>query len=175
MRRYSWVVLLFILVGGGFFIWHRFSSKVADAPHGVEEIDFEFNLRDFEGNSHKLSDFRSKPVFVDFWAAWCPFCTNEMPEIQKIHEEFGDKLVVIGIHRTDTEDLQTGKNFADDLGITYLLLSDPDDSYYRKVAGGGNFMPMAVYFDSQGNLVKKKAGPKSAAEMRNAVEELLNE
>ena len=44
-------------------------------------IDFE--LKDQYGKTHKLSDYKGKVVFLNFWATWCPPCKMEMPDIQK--------------------------------------------------------------------------------------------
>ncbi len=133
----------------------------------------EFELEDFNGQKVKVSA-SGKPVFIDFWAAWCPFCINEMPEIEKIHQEFKDKLVVLGIHRSETEGIEAGAQFAKERGVTYPLLKDSTGQVYKTLTGGRNFMPYALYIDKDGTIFKVKAGPKTAEEMRTAVNELLS-
>lgn len=133
----------------------------------------EFELEDFNGDRVKVTNVSGKPIFIDFWAAWCPFCIDEMPEIEKIHKEFGDQLVVLGIHRSETEGIEQGAKFAKERGVTYTLLKDSSGGVYRVLTGGRNFMPYALYIDKEGKIVKTKAGPKTAEEMRQAVEELL--
>lgn len=145
------------------------STKTSET--GQKVVDFE--LESFEGEKIKLSQFAGKPVFIDFWAAWCPFCINEMPEIEKIHQEFGDNLIVLGIHRSETEGIEAGSKFAKDRGVTYPLLKDSTGAVYKILTGGRNFMPYALYIDKDGNIVKTKAGPKTADEMRQAMGELL--
>lgn len=137
-------------------------SKVAD-----------FELESFEGVKFKLSQFQGKPVLIDFWAAWCPFCLEEMPEIEKIHQEFGDKLIVLGVHRSETESIDAGAKFAQERGVTYTLLKDSTGQVYKTLTGGRNFMPYALYIDKEGKIVKVKAGPKTAEEIKQAVEDLL--
>lgn len=131
----------------------------------------EFELEDFDGNKVRLMS--GKPIFIDFWAAWCPFCIGEMPEIEKIHQEFKDKIAVYGIHRSDTESVTRGTEFAKERGVTYTLLKDSTGQIYKALTGGRNFMPYALYIDREGKIVKFEAGPKTAEEMRQAVEELL--
>lgn len=138
---------------------------------GQEVADFE--LEDFEGQKIKLSQFTGKLIFIDFWAAWCPFCVEEMPEIEKIHKEFGDKLIVLGIHRSETEGIEKGAQFAKERGVTYPLLKDSTGEVYKTLTGGRNFMPYALYIDREGKIVKFKAGPKTEEEMREAVKSLL--
>ena len=132
-----------------------------------------FELEDFSGQKVKVATDSGKAIFIDFWAAWCPFCLDEMPEIEKIHKEFGDKLIVLGIHRSETEGIEAGAKFAKDRGVTYPLLKDSTGAVYKTLTGGRNFMPYALFIDKDGNIVKIKAGPKTADEMRRTVEELL--
>lgn len=131
-----------------------------------------FTLSDFSGNSVSLSNFAGKPVFIDFWASWCPPCVEEIPEIQKISQEFGE-LVVLGIHRTETESKEIGVAFAQGLGVTYLLLQDPKGEVYKIYTQGQRFMPYAVFIDKNGVIVEKKAGAKTVDEMREKVKKIL--
>ena len=64
----------------------------------VESIDF--TLYDQYGKEHKLSDYKGKTVFLNFWATWCPPCKREMPHIEEIYKEYGknnEDVVVIGV------------------------------------------------------------------------------
>ena len=64
----------------------------------------DFTLTDQNGNIHTLSDYKGQTVFLNFWATWCPPCRSEMPEIQKLYEEYGyneEELVVLGIAAPD--------------------------------------------------------------------------
>ncbi len=129
------------------------------------------SFTDFDGNRHNLSDFAGQAVVLDFWAAWCPFCLEEMPELQKAQDKYGDELVMIGVHRTDTESASRGLGFAQDRGVTYLLVTDPDDSLYR--ATGGIGMPTAVFIDKEGVVQEIKSGPKTVEEIAEKVGNLV--
>lgn len=134
----------------------------------------EFTLVDFDDKVVKLSDFKGKPVFIDFWTKWCPFCTEEMSEIEKIHKEFGDRVVVLGIHRTNTESASVGKAFArEDVKVTYNILQDKTDEVYKAFTPGFAGMPVAAWIDADGILVKLKVGPKTTEEMRENVKAIL--
>lgn len=146
-------------------------AKASSVEVGQQVADFE--LESFDGGKVKLSDFVGKPVFIDFWAGWCPFCVEEMVEIEKIHKQFGDKLVVLGIHRSETESIERGAEFAKERGVTYTLLKDSTGEVYKTLTGGRQFMPYALYIDKEGKIVKVKAGPKTAEEMRETVKTLL--
>lgn len=135
----------------------------------------EFSLQTFDDQSVSLSSLKGKAVFVDFWAAWCPFCVEEMPQIEKIAQEFKNDLVVLGIHRTETEDVKTGEKFAKERGVTYRLLKDSDGSIYKAYTGGRNFMPTAAFINKEGKVVKFLYGPKTEDQIRQYVKEALGE
>lgn len=137
--------------------------KDQDAPDYV--------LTDFDGNPHKISDYKGKVVVLDFWAAWCPFCVDEMPELQKAQDENKDNVVIVGIHRTDTESIETGNSFAQKRGVKYLLVSDEDGKLYD--ASGSFGMPVAIYVDKKGIVREIKIGPKTADEINTTIKGLL--
>jgi peroxiredoxin len=57
-----------------------------------------FALRDLNGNSVTLEQFRGKVVFLDFWALWCTPCRKELPELDTLYRKYGKEgFVVIGI------------------------------------------------------------------------------
>lgn len=126
---------------------------------------------DFDGNTHRLSDFAGKAVVLDFWAAWCPFCVEEMSELQQAQDKYPENLVMIGVHRTDTERKDRGLEFARQRGVSYLLVSDSDGSLYR--AAGGFGMPVAVFIDKEGVVVEIKSGPKTQEEIEEKTSNLI--
>jgi thiol-disulfide isomerase/thioredoxin len=58
----------------------------------------DFTLTDLDGNAVRLSSYRGKVVFLNFWATWCPPCRAEMPEMEELYQEYKDKdVVIIGV------------------------------------------------------------------------------
>ncbi len=58
----------------------------------------DFTLKDLDGNSVSLHQFRGHVVILDFWASWCPPCRASMPTLDKFASEYHDKgLVMIGV------------------------------------------------------------------------------
>ena len=57
----------------------------------------DFTLKDLNGTIVNLSDFRGKPVYLNFWASWCPPCKVEIPEIQKFYQQNKDKVAVLAV------------------------------------------------------------------------------
>lgn len=101
----------------------------------VPSVDFE--LKDLNGNVVKLSDYKGQIVFLNFWATWCPPCREEMPDMESIHQQYGDKgVVMLGISSTELE-LRGGtdsemaqsrvREFIEEEGYTFPILIDPDN------------------------------------------------
>src|SRR4029077_7000800 len=83
----------------------------------------DFSLLDLQGSEVKLGQFRGKAVLLNFWATWCVPCRSEMPTIELLHREFGDKgLVVLGV---DDEDAQTQIAFLRESGFSFASLVEP--------------------------------------------------
>ncbi|MDR3113247.1 MAG: TlpA family protein disulfide reductase, partial [Endomicrobium sp.] len=60
----------------------------------------DFALLDTNGNLVKLSDFKGKTVFLDFWASWCPPCRESIPAVKNVHKQFlqNQNVVIIGVN-----------------------------------------------------------------------------
>lgn len=73
-----------------------------------------------------LSSLRG-PLVVSVWASWCSPCRKEMPVLQAFHEQYGDRVPLLGI---DYEDPQTAAamSLVTETGVTYPLLADPQSS-----------------------------------------------
>lgn len=60
----------------------------------------DFSLVDQYGNTHKLSDYKGKVVFLNFWATWCPPCVGEMPHIEELYKEYkssDEDVIILGV------------------------------------------------------------------------------
>jgi len=116
-----------------------------------------FRLRGLNGGEFALSDFRGKAVVVNFWATWCPFCVREMPEFEKAHKQYGDKLIILGVNRAESIDKQ--REFLSKelpVEITYRLLLDPSDSVAQAYGVFG--MPTTFFLDKDGVIIGKRVG-----------------
>ena len=50
----------------------------------------DFTVLDYDGNEVKLSDYKGKPVVLNFWATWCFYCKEEMPDFNLAYEKYPD-------------------------------------------------------------------------------------
>lgn len=115
----------------------------------------DFSLRDMQGKTHRLADYRGKWVLVNFWATWCPPCLNEVPELITLHNAHKDRdLVVIGVS-LDSPPASVAE-FAAKKNITYPLVL----GNHRIAAqiGEVDVLPTSYLYAPNGEQVSYQAG-----------------
>ena len=58
----------------------------------LTEGDYDWTLMDMGGKSISFREFRGDFILLCFWATWCPPCRAEMPNIQRLYEQYGDRV-----------------------------------------------------------------------------------
>lgn len=151
------------------------SSHEAD-PDAVPAPDF--TLTDQYGNEHKLSDYRGKTVFLNFWATWCPPCRSEMPEIQALYERYGkneDDLIVLGLATPNygkegsTDDI---KKFLSNNGYSFPVVMD--DTGLIPSMYGISAYPTTFMIDADGNVFGYVSGALSKDMMESIVDQTMS-
>jgi len=133
----------------------------AGPPIKVGDLAPDFSLEDPQGKLHNLSDYRGKVVLLDFWATWCGPCRAAMPGMQKLHEKFGEKgLVVLGMNSWENDDPVA---FMKDQGFTYQLLLKADEAAAKYMVTG---IPTFYLIGPDGRIVDGSVGFDRNAEER---------
>ncbi len=116
----------------------------------------EFSLNDINGKQVNLKDFEAnKAVLLVFWATWCPYCVQEIPELKKINSEYKSKgLEIIAVDIKENPALVS--NFAKKQGIDYIIVIDTDGSVSRGYNVVG--IPTNVLIDKNG-VIQYNANP----------------
>jgi len=129
----------------------------------------DFTVTDEQGSTYRLSDFRGKPVVLNFWASWCPPCREEMPEFDKVHEELGDEVQFMMVNLTGSrgETVATGSYYIymEGFGLPVYY----DTLYEAGAAYNISSIPVTFFIDAQGNLVSDARGAVSEAKLRKAL------
>lgn len=138
---------------------------------GLGQIAPDFALKDSNGNVVKLSDHRGKVVLVNFWASWCPFCVEEMPDIQNAAKQF-DNVVVLFVNRGENQ--QTGLSYINNelpVKIDYPVLWDTSESVSKKYILFG--MPVSYFIDENGVIKDRKFGPMDFEEIQTRIKNVI--
>jgi len=167
-------IIVLVGIGGGILLLTQGGTPAEqqeNAPQGAGRQLQNLTLTDYEGNSVALTDFAGKPLVINAWAAWCPFCVKELPEFSALQKAFPEEVVVIAIDRA--ESLSTAKSYTDDLGVTedLVFLLDPRDSFYKSI--GGFSMPETIFVDKDGVIQDHKRGPMDLDEMKERIKRIL--
>lgn len=146
---------------------YEISEEASTTPTNEEIEDFDsiglqvgdmapdFELTTLDGETIKLSEFRGQRVMLNFWAAWCPPCRAEMPDMQKFHEN--KDVVILAVNLVETESSKENvENFIADFGITFPVLLDTD----TKVGNLYRIQPIPTSYmiDSSGRIQYKALG-----------------
>jgi len=110
----------------------------------------DFELKDLQGKTHTLQEFRGKPVLLHFWATWCEPCQAELPTIQHLKEMLGEteiEIVTINIDRRNEDRIH---KWVKDYNLDFTVLWDPDQTVRRKYFIMG--LPTSYLIDSKGML-----------------------
>lgn len=167
-------VIIGVLIVGGVG-WLAVSNRNApdESSRQAESAKVpDFALQDYDGKTVRLADFADKPLVINSWAAWCPFCRKELSDFVTVQKEFGDKVIIVAVDRAETRDI--AKKYTDELGVTedMVFLLDPSDSFYQSI--GGFSMPETIFVDKDGVIIDHKRGPMDVQEMRERIQKILN-
>ena len=153
------------------------STQGAEAEEAAQEAKQaapDFTAYDAEGNAHKLSDFRGKPVILNFWASWCGPCKMEMPDFDEKYQQYGDQIHFVMVNLTDgsQETVETASKFIADEGYQFPVYFDT--AYSGAMAYGVNAVPVTYFLDAEGNFVAYKQGVLTAENLQTGIDMLLS-
>ncbi len=133
----------------------------------------DFTLDLLDGKAVKLSDYRGKVVFLNFWATWCPPCRSEMPAMQALHEKLkGRGLVILAVDLAEKPDAV--RAYIRDAKLTFPVLMDTTGEV--GVAWGAQSIPTTYIIDKGGRVIARGIGAQwkwESAEIVALFEKLL--
>lgn len=134
----------------------------------------DFEVLDENGNTVKLSDFRGKPVVLNFWATWCPPCKAELPDFNQAAKDRADEVSFLMVNLTDgqNETVEGVKAFVLSNGYTFPVYFDT--KYSAANAYRVSSIPTTYFISAEGEIVAQKVGMMSAAELERGIK-LLTE
>ena len=158
VRRRLIVILggLAILVFAFGMVWLQ-SSKYEPLVVGMTAPNF--SLPDLQGKTQRLTDYRGKVVFLNFWATWCKPCKEEMPSMQVLWDNLKNQdfmMLAVSMDRvTTTKDIPS---FVETLKLSFPILTDSwgqTDKRYKLMG-----VPETYIIDQNGVLREKVIGPR---------------
>ena len=174
-----WIMILVfvLLIGGAYVLYNQLGSRMdmpqlatqsgqaqdeagdnqAEAGESEDKAESalapDFTVYDLNGNPVKLSDYRGKPVVLNFWSSRCGPCQMEMPDFQKAYEDLGEEIHFIMVNVTDGswDTVDSASAFIAENNYTFPVFYDTDIS--AASAYGVSSLPTTYFIDAEGNGV----------------------
>ena len=160
------------------------SSAGDSEPREIDESKLvsDFELIVYQGQAELGGDIvnfrdllsQGKPVVLNFWAGLCPPCRVEMPDLQEIYEEYGDRILLVGLDVGPFVGLGSqadGQALLAELAVTFPAGTTTDDNVVRDYALLG--MPTTYFISPEGELIETWTGLLTKGKMVELVEQLL--
>lgn len=176
MRFKSKLVLILVFIIMSFSAFTVKSNKKEDVkmPNIV--------LYDQYGKKHNIEEYKGKVVVINFWATWCGYCVQEMPEFEKVYKEFGSNkkdVIILGVAGPKSKENQNNVDVEKDKVISFLkkknitypsLMDETGKSFddYKVRA-----LPMTYVINKDGYLEGFVSGAITADQLRKAVNDTL--
>ncbi len=127
----------------------------------------DYELRDMDGNTHRVTDYRGKWLVINFWATWCAPCIAEMPELEKFYQHNKARAQVWGVTFEDTDKARI-LDFVEKLGVSYPILGygqDPLTGFGRVTV-----LPTTFVIDRDGKFLHRFEGPINEQDIEKIIE-----
>lgn len=130
-------------------------------------------LTDLDGNPIRLADLRGRPVWLNFWASWCPPCQEETPVLREAYEAHaaeGLALVAISVQETTADDVRA---YVERYGLTYTVGFDATSAVFHTYKAFG--LPTQFFLDRDGVIRTVVLGPVTRTQAEQILAPLLAE
>lgn len=181
------ICALFVILGGAGLLYDYLGGDIAEGALGTggavvaakngnesqERIKApDFTVYDNDGKQVKLSDFRGKPVVLNFWASWCPPCKREMPDFNEAHIKQGQDVSFLMVNMTDGSRETTDKAAAyiKQMGFALPVFYDKDGS--AADAYKIRSLPSTYFIDAEGRIAAHAVGAIDSAALQHGIDKI---
>ena len=174
LKKFLLITAAAAVVGiGAALVWTHYQAGNINeaAAQSVNTEAPDITVTAMDGTEVKLSSLRGKTVFVNFWATWCSNCVKEMPAIEKLYEEYGDQIVIVGVNVGEDED--TIDTFIEAKNYSFPVACDTESNISNLYPSAG--IPYTVIVGKDGLVTETFLGAKDAdsqyTKLRRALQE----
>lgn len=147
-------------MAGYWFTLNALPSHSKDKPLQTEDFQMapDSLLQKLGGGTIKLSDYRGKWVFLNFWATWCPPCIKEMPSMEVFYNKFKENNLTLLAVSVDAEGASVVKPFVEKYGLTFEIFLDPQNKVSKEFKVFG--LPSTYVINPEGQIAAQAMGPR---------------
>jgi len=157
MKNIAAIAILYIVSMTVNADWQQpeLSHELSPVERVVSASDFE--LKNMDEESKKLSDYKGSVVLLNFWATWCPPCIREMPSMERLHQKIGgEKFNVIALNQMEDADQVFAFTGQLEIDPTFEILFDETSSVSSSYSVRG--LPTTYLIDKKGNIRYRAVG-----------------
>ena len=156
VMRYTGLLAGVSQVTGSLLLKTGFMDASTESPLVAKNFDFNFKIKDLNGNVVDFSEFKGKTIFLNVWATWCGPCRVEMPSIQSLHDKIEDENVVFVMLAVDEKGHhEKVVNYVRDKGFTFPVYVPheylPEQLMVRSI-------PTTFIINSKGKIEARETG-----------------
>jgi len=155
----QWIIVGVIVVGlgGALVAGMSLSEDIKPVRPGSEAPNLKV-LSLATGDSVELADYFGDVVLLNIWATWCVPCEQEMPAMQRLHEQYGPKGIKVVAVSVDASDSKEVLEWVTERNLTFDVLHDRSGRIARLYQTTG--WPESFVIDQEGVIVKHEIGPR---------------
>jgi len=171
-RFYVRLVILAILCGAIVFTIYNSFTKEKREVLQVGDSAPDFELVDMNGETHRLSEYNSQGVFLNFWGTWCKPCEREFPIIDRYYQEYqneGIQVLAVNIAESDF----AVQNYIDRKSLTFPVVIDKQKSVMN--AYNINPLPTTFLINPEGKIEKIITGEMTDTQIKKYMEQIMPE
>lgn len=127
-----------------------------EGPAVVKKFNYNFSIKDMNGNVLDVADFKGKTIFLNIWATWCGPCRMEMPSIQSLYNQVDKEKVMFIMLSVDRQgDEEKIKNYIKDKEYTFPVYV-PASLLPNQLQVG--MIPSTFVISPEGKVVSSETG-----------------
>ena len=145
----------------------------AEGTEPEKQLAPDFTVYDLEGNPHKLSEYRGKPVILNFWATWCGYCKMEMPDFNEKYLEYGEDVHFMMVNVTDgnQETVETASAYVEKEGYSFPVYYDTTLEAAMTYPTSG--LPVTFIIDAEGVVIAWQQGMMTGEKLQKGIDMVL--
>lgn len=157
MKKKVYTILTAIILIFFFSACNSKSSEI-EIKIGIEKGNKipDFEISNLFGKKENISDYKGKLIFLNFWATWCPPCRAEMPSMETIYKNKGNKnfeIIAISVDQTSTQKIY---DFILKNNYSFPVYHDPTGAISNKFLVQS--IPQTFIIDKNGVILEKYTG-----------------
>ncbi len=148
------------------------TKSAASCDAKAEQANYDFRVKDVDGRTVNLADYKGKVVMLNFFATWCGPCKFETPMFVELQDQYREQDVAfIGVQIDDDPALL--EPFRDEYKVNYPLLLANDRTDLQEAYGPFWGLPVTLMIQRDGTICKRHMGLASKEQMEREIRNLL--